>query len=263
MIPKENAHRGAAGGENDMTKSCADASPNHSGTQAASAPFQLLPPLGAGELAALRAHIEKHGVQVPVIVDEQDAIIDGHHRAKLAAELGIECPRVVREGLSDEEKRLLAVKLNVLRRHLTREQINEAVALALRVAPERSDRQVAADLGVHHETVGAIRKEREARGEIRHVEKRTDTKGRAQPATKPAASKPAHKPRLPPPPVERAVPPPELRDPLKEFDAVLDHELNKLERMTFGKPAAAALRKVARRLRAAVADLLRAAKSDA
>ena len=41
-----------------------------------------------------------------------------------------------------------------------------------------------------HKTVGKVRAEKEARGEIPHVEKRKDTKGRKQPAKKPVA-KPA------------------------------------------------------------------------
>jgi hypothetical protein len=56
-------------------------------------------------------------------------------------------------------------------------------------APSKSDRQIAKFIGVDHKTVGKIRREAEARGEIPHVEKRTDTKGRSQPAKKP---KPGH-----------------------------------------------------------------------
>jgi ParB-like nuclease domain len=226
------------------------------------APYQLLPPLSPVDEAALRAHIEKHGVLVPVLVDENGSIIDGHHRAKLAAELGKECPREVIEGLSEDEKRLLAVKLNALRRNLTREQIDAAVALALRIAPERSDRQVAADLKLSPTTVGKTRAKLEQSGDVSTRGHVIDTQGRKQPATKPAASKPAKR-KLPPPIVERVVPPPELRDPLKEFDAVVERELVRLDGVRMGRPAAAALRRVCVRLRAAFADLLRAAKGDA
>ncbi|WP_245763355.1 ParB N-terminal domain-containing protein [Paraburkholderia diazotrophica] len=216
-------------------------------------------------MAELRASIEAHGVQVPIIVDEHGNTIDGHHRQKLAAELGIEYPREVREGLSDDEKRMLALTLNTKRRMLTPEQIREVIGKALHIAPERSDRHVAADLRVDHKTVASVRREQEDVGKLPHIEKRIDTQGRRQPATKPTAvSTPARKPskpKAPPPVVERVVPPPELREPLAEFDAVVKAELDKLERVTYGKPAAYALRRVCNRLRAAVSELLRAAKA--
>jgi hypothetical protein len=53
---------------------------------------------------------------------------------------------------------------------------------ALRAAPERSDRQIARELGVKHDTVGALRRELEGRGQIGHVETRVDTLGRQQPS---------------------------------------------------------------------------------
>ena len=42
--------------------------------------FQFLPPLLPSEHQALTESIRTHGVQVPVLVDESGAIIDGHHR---------------------------------------------------------------------------------------------------------------------------------------------------------------------------------------
>ena len=85
----------------------------------------------------------------------------------------------------------LVIGLNLHRRHLTREQKRDLIAELLKVQPEKSDRQIAATAKVHHETVGAIRAEQERRGGIRHVETRTDTKGRKQPtkASKPGKTK--------------------------------------------------------------------------
>ena len=51
-----------------------------------------------------------------------------------------------------------------------------------------SDREIARRCGVHHETVGTVRAELVGRGEIRHVDIRTDSAGRQQPAAKAAAS---------------------------------------------------------------------------
>lgn len=81
--------------------------------------YQLLPPLAGDDLSRLKASIAERGVQVPVVVDEDGAIIDGHNRAMVADSLGIEYATIVRPGLAPHEKRLLAVELNLARRHLT------------------------------------------------------------------------------------------------------------------------------------------------
>jgi Predicted transcriptional regulators len=85
--------------------------------------FQLLPPLSDAEYRELKADIEKRGVLVPVEYDENENIIDGHHRVKACCELGItKWPRLVRRGLSEDEKKSIALVLNLARRHLTHKQ---------------------------------------------------------------------------------------------------------------------------------------------
>lgn len=91
-------------------------------------PYQLMPGLTDEERASLRHDIEKNGIRVPIDVDENDTILDGHHRAWIAAELGIDCPRRLVAGLNDEEKRAHAIAVNIMRRNLTREQRRELVA---------------------------------------------------------------------------------------------------------------------------------------
>src|SRR5690606_12593708 len=61
-------------------------------------------------------------------VDENGVILDGHHRAWITADLGIDCPRRTVAGLSEEQKRTHAVAVNVHRRSLSREQRREVVA---------------------------------------------------------------------------------------------------------------------------------------
>jgi hypothetical protein len=80
------------------------------------------------------------------------------------------------------------ISANLHRRHLTQQQKRDLIAKLLKANPERSDRQMAGLAKVDNKTVGTIRREMEAREEIPHVEKRTDTKGRHQPATKPQAA---------------------------------------------------------------------------
>ena len=80
--------------------------------------YCLLPPLDDETYAGLKANIAVNGVQVPVVKDEDGYILDGFARAKIAKELGYECPSVTVEGLSEQEKRSQVRALNLARRHL-------------------------------------------------------------------------------------------------------------------------------------------------
>jgi ParB-like chromosome segregation protein Spo0J len=83
---------------------------------------KLLPQLSPEERAGLEDDIGKHGVVVPVVVDEDNGIIDGINRLEIAAKLGLDdVPLDMRKGLTAEEKKDLAVSLNEHRRHLTPE----------------------------------------------------------------------------------------------------------------------------------------------
>jgi len=92
------------------------------------AQYQLFPPLTDDEYAALKADIAERGVMVPVELDENGCILDGHHRVQAWTELKAEgvkvgdYPRVIRAGMTEEQKRNHVRKLNLLRRHLSKEQ---------------------------------------------------------------------------------------------------------------------------------------------
>ena len=88
----------------------------------ADAPYQDMPDLSPAQYAQLKASIREHGFYYPVIVDENSAVIDGHQRMRVARELGIDAPVERREGLSDDEKRILAFRLNTERRQLSEYQ---------------------------------------------------------------------------------------------------------------------------------------------
>lgn len=113
--------------------------------------YQLLPDLAAEDFARLRADIAERGVLVPVEVDETGALLDGHNRRRIAEELGIDCPTVVRSGLSEHEKRLHVVALNLSRRHLTDAQKVVVGRLiepdAEKAARERQGKRVAVTSG--------------------------------------------------------------------------------------------------------------------
>jgi transposase len=114
-------------------------------------PYQLLPRLTDDEYNALKADIAENGIRVPIDVDENGVVIDGHHRSWIAADLGVDCPRRVVTGLTDEQKRAHAIAANVYRRSLTREQRREMVR-KLRLLG-MSVRQIAESAGVPRSTV--------------------------------------------------------------------------------------------------------------
>lgn len=121
--------------------------------------YQVMPALGDEEYRELKEDIARRGVMVPVEFDEHGHVLDGHHRLQICAELGIkDYPKVIRAGMTEEEKRTHARKLNMARRQLSQEQRRELIRQQLKETPEKSDRQIAAGLGVNHETVGVQRK---------------------------------------------------------------------------------------------------------
>jgi ParB-like chromosome segregation protein Spo0J len=133
-----------------------------------SCPFaDLLPPLKPDERAALLQDIRQRGVAVAVVVDELNAVLDGHNRLEIASELGLPgVPVKVVTGLGDDEKRALALDLNLHRRHLSREEVRQVLEHRLKADPAQSDRIVAKEVRVDHKTVGAVRRDLEATGEI-------------------------------------------------------------------------------------------------
>lgn len=150
--------------------------------------FQFLPRLSDDEYTALEKSIREHGVQVPITVDENRSVIDGHHRKEIAERLGVDCPRRFAMDLSDEQKRTLALSLNLDRRHLTREQKREVLTKSLTADPGLSDREHAKRVGVDHKTVGSRRAQLESTGEIPQSKTRTSADGRQRPATQPTVN---------------------------------------------------------------------------
>lgn len=147
--------------------------------------YQTMPPLAPEEYQNLEQSIRDHGIQVPILVDEDGVIIDGHHRQKIAQTLGVPCPVEVKFDLSDDEKRALSISLNIDRRQLSREQRRAIIEASLRGAPELSDREHAKRTGVSHPTVAAVRRDLEGNGDVESLSTRVDSAGRQQPASKP------------------------------------------------------------------------------
>lgn len=147
--------------------------------------FQVMPELSTDEYAELKADIAKNGVVVPVLVDEDGNIIDGHNRVQIASELRIPYPVEMRDDLDDAGKRGLAFALNLNRRHLNREQKRELIAKSLKADPQLSNREHARRTGASHPTVNDVRHEMEEDGRLEKFTSRTSADGRERPSTQP------------------------------------------------------------------------------
>lgn len=140
---------------------------------------ETIPHLTESEYETLRASIEAHGILQPIVVAwPERVIIDGHHRWRVALDLGFaEVPVTLDETHTADQQEELGIQLNAARRHWTREAREKAIRKRLKRAPHRSDRDIAGTLSVDHKTVAKYRLGMEATGEIPHFEFRTDKQG--------------------------------------------------------------------------------------
>jgi hypothetical protein len=151
-------------------------------TQYAFHPLAVVFPLMAGgEYAELIRDIREYGLNEPIAVYE-DKILDGRNRYRACLEAGVEPHFTTFKG---DDPIAFVISQNIRRRHLTAEQKRELIANLIKATPEKSDRQIAETVRTSHHTVGDVRAKMESRGQVAHVETRTDSKGRQQPARKP------------------------------------------------------------------------------
>lgn len=117
--------------------------------------LQIFPALTDEQYDSLKGDIAAHGVFIPIDVDEDTGeILDGHHRAQIARELGIEAPVVHRRFANPNERLAFVVAVNLKRRHLDpvtwgEFAIHYGIAkAAANMAENLSISEVAIDLGV-------------------------------------------------------------------------------------------------------------------
>lgn len=146
--------------------------------------FQLFDALPAHIEDALRASIERFGVLVPVTKDQHGITLDGHHRERLAEQLGKTLPVRVVVCDGDDERREVARTLNSDRRHLSEDQRRNVVA-DLR-SNGHSIRAIAGALGVGKSTVDRDLDELSQAGQLKQPERVTGMDGKSRPATRPA-----------------------------------------------------------------------------
>jgi hypothetical protein len=152
--------------------------------------------------------VQTKGLRNPIIIyvgaDGAEQLLDGRNRLVALERAGFKLVEngkfnyaaVPHQRVSGVDPYDLAVSLNLHRRHLDGAAKRKFAAKLLVLRPGASDRQVAGMVGISHHTVATVRNELVGRGQIAHVETRTDTKGRKQPAGKPPKPKKGPAPAL-------------------------------------------------------------------
>jgi transcriptional regulator with XRE-family HTH domain len=119
------------------------------------APYvHLIRPLTEEEEASLRQSVVEHGITHPIVVTEDDVVLDGYHRLRIARELGLApstIPTTVVPGLDENSRAALAITLNFSRRQLSSDD-QRALVRRLRREFQWSFRQIEAATGIPKST---------------------------------------------------------------------------------------------------------------
>jgi ParB-like chromosome segregation protein Spo0J len=127
--------------------------------------------LEGAEFDELVADIKKHGQREPSVLHE-DKVLDGRNRYRACRAADI-VPRY--EMFTGGDPRAFVISANIRRRHLTFDRRCELARELLADAPTMSDRQVAATVKVSPTTVGKVRAEKEATGDVATVARQLST----------------------------------------------------------------------------------------
>lgn len=132
---------------------------------------QLVRPLTAAERQRLAGSIRRRGIMESIKHDEDDNILDGWHRLEIADEMGLaEVPMKLMLGLTESDKRAVALSLNAARRQLSDTELEELVASFLKKDPKQSDRKIAEETKTSHSKVAEVREQLEEKKEIPKVD---------------------------------------------------------------------------------------------
>lgn len=112
---------------------------------------QLLPPLTGEQLAALEADLLANGCYSPIIVNEDMAIIDGHHRHELCEKHGLPYKMAVFSFVDMLEAKQWALNTQKGRRNLDKWELGK---IALKLKPEiearaKANQGIRTDLSVN------------------------------------------------------------------------------------------------------------------
>ena len=103
----------------------------------------LVPQLSAEEYESLKQSIKENGLYVPIIVNQDGVILDGHHRYKICQELGIKEPKtLVQEFKEKLDEQLFVIDCNLKRRQLNNFQRTELALKSKSILTEMAKRNM-------------------------------------------------------------------------------------------------------------------------
>jgi hypothetical protein len=139
---------------------------------------EIFPLIEGAEFDDLVADIKANGLREDIVLFE-GMILDGRNRYRACLKAGV-APAPINGDKWIDDPAAYVVSANIHRRHLTQEHKRKLVAKLVKAQPEKSDRQIAKDAKVHHETVGAVRRDLEATGGIRQLKKTVGADGKSR-----------------------------------------------------------------------------------
>ncbi|AHY52594.1 hypothetical protein [Bradyrhizobium japonicum] len=147
---------------------------------------ELLPLMSEQELRELGDDIQKNGLYEGVAVFEGQ-LLDGRNRLDAMEIAGAtlvtgsgkpDWENIRHRNVAGRDPVSFVMSKNVHRRHLSTEQKQELIAKLLILAPDKSNRQIAATVKVSHMTVGSVRAELQSTGQISQLTKTIGRDGR-------------------------------------------------------------------------------------
>jgi ParB-like chromosome segregation protein Spo0J len=149
----------------------------------------LFPAMKSEDVGRLAEDIKRNGLYHPIVL-YQDKILDGVHRYQVcsANSMMLKCQKF--EG-TDAEAKAFVISSNFHRRHLTNAEKQKWIDELLKLDPSKSDRAIAASIGVDNKTVNTRRERLEATEEIPQLTETTGADGKKRKRAKTGKGKSA------------------------------------------------------------------------
>ena len=104
--------------------------------------LKQIPSLSGSEFESLKQSIKEQGLHVPVIVNKQGIVLDGHHRFRACKELGIPLQFQTEEFNDSLEEKQFLIEVNLRRRQLNEFQRVEIGYSLENIEKERAKRRM-------------------------------------------------------------------------------------------------------------------------
>ena len=97
----------------------------------------LVPTLPDEEFNTLRESIKENGLWMPIIINEENIILDGHHRYRICKDLGITIKTALRKFDTKADEMIFVGECNLKRRQLT---LLQRIDLVMKLEPYYADK---------------------------------------------------------------------------------------------------------------------------